>query len=243
MSLAIDAVILIIGIIIILVAAKKGLIRAVMGFASSIASLFLAYAYTPVLADYIRNEFLIDRITGNISETLKGWSFDTASDLYNLDRLITTPNADFSSVIERYGVGLDKIADRLRGLVGVTETEVHSVAEEIASPTSNVLASVIAFLAIFVVAFLVLSLITKILDAIFKLPVLSGINKLLGTLFGIVEAVFVAWVLSIALAALVGALGAISPDLFGADVVEKSIICRFFVEHNVFTWLTDLLQA
>ena len=243
MSLAIDAIILIAAVIIIIVAAKKGLIRAVMGLVTSVASLILAYAYTPVLAGYIREKFLIDRITGNINETLKGWSLDTASDLYNLDRLVTSDNTDFASILNRYGVSIDKIADRLRGLVGVGETEVHSVAEEIASPTSTVLASVLAFLAIFIAAFLVLTLITKILNAIFKLPVLSGFNKVLGVLFGVVEAVFVAYILSIALSALVGALGAISPDLFGPDTVNNTIICRFFVEHNPFTWISDFLKA
>ena len=243
MSLAIDAIILIVGVVIILVAAKKGLIRAIMGLVSSAVSLVVAYAYTPVLAEYIGNEFLLDRITGNINETLKGWALDTSSDLYNLDRLISTPNSDFTGILDRYGVGLDKIADRLRGLVGVTETEVKSVAEEIASPTSNMLASVLAFLAIFAASFILLTLITHILDAIFKLPVLSGINKLLGVLFGVAEAVFVAYILSIALSVLVGALGAISPDLFGEDVVERSIICKFFVEHNICARITDLLKA
>ena len=243
MSLAIDAIILIISAIIIFFAAKKGLIRAVMGLVSSVASFILAYAYTPILAKYIDENYLMDRITGNISETLKGWSFDTTSDLYDLDRLVSSPSKDFSSILNRYGVGLDKIADRLRGLVGVSATEVDSVAEEIATPTSSVLASVLAFLAIFVVSFLLLTLITLILNAVFKLPVLSGINTVLGVILGVAEAVIVAYILSVAFAALVGALGAISPNLFGADTVNNTIICKFFVQNNIFAWFTDLFKA
>lgn len=241
MSLAIDIVVLIVAVIIILTSAKRGLIRAFMGLVSSVASFIAAYAFTPVLADYIRENYVLERITGNISETLKGWSFDTASDLYNLDRLLTSGNKDFSNVLDRYGVGLNEIADRLRGLIGVPETEVNSVAGEIASPTSTILSTVIAFLLIFVASFLVLSIVTWILDAIFKLPVLSGINKLLGTVFGVIEAIFVAYILSIGISVLMGALGVISPGTFGSDVVENSLICKFFVEHNVFTMITDML--
>ncbi len=241
MALALDALILLVGIIIILTAARKGLIRAIMGLVSSVASFIVAYAYTPLLAEYIREHYVLERITGNISETLKGWAFDTSSDLYNLDRLLGSQNNDFSGVLNRYGVTLEQIADRLRGLVGVSETEVNTVAEEIASPTSTILSTVIAFLLLFVAAFLVLGVVTWILDSIFKLPVLSGINKLLGILFGLFESVFVMCIISVGLSVLVSALGAISPDLFGADVIENSIICKFFAEHNVLTMVTDLL--
>lgn len=241
MNFAIDAILIIVAVMIIWSAAKKGLIRAVMGVFTSVASLIAAYAYTPVLSDYIREKFLLDRITGNIAGTLKGWALDTASDLYNLDRLVAPLNPDFSKILERYGVEAEKIVSELRGLVGVNENEVNNIAEHIALPTTNVLASAIAFILIFAAVFIVLSLITGLLDKIFKMPVLSGINKFLGILFGILEAGIVLYALAAVLSVLVSFLGVISPDLFGKEVIENTVVCKLLMEHNVFGWILDLL--
>ena len=242
MNLAIDAIIIVAVLAILISAAKKGLIRSVMGLFRSVASLIAAYAFTPVVAEYIHENYLLGNITADINETLKGWALDTSTDLYNLDRLIETPNGEFEKVLDRYGVTFDTIAEKLRGLVGVGENEVRSVAEDIASPTSSVLASVISFILIFAAAFIALSLLTLLLDAIFKLPVLSGINKFLGVCFGIIEAVLIASVLAISLSVLVTSLGAISPDLFGEDVVERTVVCKYLTEHNLFTWLKTALM-
>jgi len=243
MSLAMDAILIVIAASIIISCWKKGLIRAVMGILTSIASLIAAYAYTPVLAPYIRDRYLLERITANIGETLKGWALDTTTDLYNLDRFVSTPNDEFSSILDRYGVALNSIADKLRGLINVGENEVDSLAEDIASPTSNLLANVIAFALIFAAAFLVLSLLTALIDKIFKLPVLSGANRFFGFLFGVAEAVIVTSIAALALSVLVTGLGAISPDLFGQATVENTIVCRFLTEHNVFSFLSGLFTA
>ena len=77
MSFAIDAVILFSAIIIIWSGTRKGFVRSVMGLVSGIASLFVAYAYSPVLSEYIKDNYLIERITSGISETLRSLSFDT----------------------------------------------------------------------------------------------------------------------------------------------------------------------
>ncbi len=243
MNLALDAIIIISAALIIISAAKKGLIRSVMGLIKSVASLIAAYAFTPVLALIIEEKFLLGRMTENIAGTLKGWSLDTNTDLYNLDRLASSSNDEFGKILERYGVGLDSISAKLRGLVGVGENEVTSIAEDIASPVSHVLSSVISFILIFAAAFLVLSLLTFLLDAIFKLPVLHGINRALGVCFGIIEAVVVASVLAVALSVLVTALGSISPDFFGAQVVDRTLICKALLNNNLFSFIGNVLGA
>ena len=70
MSLAIDAVILFAAVLIIWLGVRRGFIRSVMGLVTGIASTVAAYAYTPVLAAYIRKNYLIENITNGISETL-----------------------------------------------------------------------------------------------------------------------------------------------------------------------------
>ena len=81
MSLAIDAIILLSAVIIIWRGAGRGLVKSVMGLVTSVVSFIVAYAYTPVLADIVRDKYLSEAITNGIFETLKSLAFDTDTDL------------------------------------------------------------------------------------------------------------------------------------------------------------------
>ncbi len=232
MSLAIDAVILLLAVIIIWRGAGRGFVKSVMGFVKSVASFIVAYAYTPLLSAYINEKYLIERITNGIFETLKSLALDTSTDLYNLDRLAVDLPEPFTAILERYNVDIPSFTSEISGITGCGENTVYSYAKEIAAPTSNIIANTLSFLGIFFAAFIVLSILTAIIDLIFKLPVLNQANSFLGFVFGVVEAVLFSFVLAVVLSSLVTALGAVDSSLFGKDVVEDTKICRYLLEHN-----------
>ena len=87
-----------------------------------------------------------------------------------------------------------------------------------------------------------LSLLTAVLNLIFKLPVLSQANSVLGMAFGAVEAVLFAFVLATVLASLVSSLGSIDPSLFGKDVVEDTRICRYLIAHNPIKEISSIIN-
>lgn len=232
MSFAIDAIILFSAVIILWSGAHKGFIRSIMSLLGTVASLFVAYAYTPVLSTYIGEKFMTDRVTNGIEETLRSLAFDTTTDMYNLDRLAVDLPKPFTDILDRYGIEIQSFAAKLRGITGCDENVVRNFSEEIASPTANMLSSILAFLLLFVAAFIALSLITSLLDLIFSLPVLKKANTFLGFVLGGSEAILVSFALSLALSALVTSLGSIDPGLFGADVVDQTIICKWLIANN-----------
>lgn len=241
MSFAIDAIILLTAVVIIWAGTSRGFIRSVMGLGCTVASLFAAYAYTPMLSAYFNDNFLLEKITSGIFETLKSLSFDTATDLYNLDRLAVDLPAPFTDILERYGIAAETFSDQLRGLSATTEDVVREFAVKIAEPTSGVISYIGAFLLIYLAVYLVLSLLTSLLDLIFKMPVLKGANMFFGFVFGAAEAFLVTYLLAMLLSTLVTALGAIDPALFGGDVVENAKICSLLLEHNLLLKLIDTL--
>ncbi len=240
MSLAIDAVILFSAVILIWLGAKRGFIRSVMGVVSGIASIIAAYAYTPVLSEYIKKNYLVENITEGIAETLRSLALDTETDLYNLHRLAEDLPEPFTSILERYRIDINAFIDQLYGLDGCGEEVVDAFAAQIAAPTTGIIASVISFALIFLAVQLVLAILTGLLDAIFTLPVLGNANMFLGFLLGVVEAAIVASLLATVLSVLINSLGAVDPGTFGTDVVKDTIICRFVLEHNL---LADLMHA
>lgn len=241
MSFAIDAVILFCAIIIIWSGTRKGFVRSVMGLVSGIASLFVAYAYSPVLSEYIKDNYLIERITSGISETLRSLSFDTSTEMYNLDRLAEDLPEPFVGILDRYGVAVDSFAEKLRGLTGCTAGVVDDYAREIADPVSNVISSAISFILLFVAAFLALSIITSILNLIFKLPILKSANTFFGFVLSAAEAVLVVCILASVLSLLVTSLGSIDPELFGEHVINDTVVCKYLIKEDLFTKISELI--
>ncbi len=235
-----DAVILFTAVILIWLGVRRGFIRSVMSIVSGVASILAAYAYTPILAEYIKKNYLVKNITEGISETLRSLALDTETDLYDLHRLASDLPEPFTSILERYRIDIDAFVDQLYGLNGCSEEVVDAFAAQIAAPTTSLIASVIAFALIFFAVSLILTILTSLLDAIFTLPVLGNANMLLGFLLGVGEAVIVSCLLAMILSVLINSLGAVDPGTFGTDVVKDTIICRFILEHNL---LEELMRA
>ncbi|MBQ3706562.1 MAG: CvpA family protein [Clostridia bacterium] len=242
MTLAIDAILIFAAVLCIWAGTRKGFVRSVMGLISTLVAAIAAYAYTPVLAAFIRDRYLIGRITDGIDETLRSLAFDTSTDLFNLDRVAADLPEPFTAILSRYRIDLSAIVEKMRGFTGVDREAVRSVASDIAGPTANALASAISFLLLFIGAIIVLSLLTLLLDAIFRLPVLKGANTFFGFLFGVLEAAVMVSVLAIVISVLTEALGAFDPALFGPETVDRTVVCRFLLQYNLFDKIYAVLR-
>ncbi len=71
MSLFLDGLILFCIAFCVIAGVKNGFVRSVMGICKGAVSLIVAYAYTPLIADRIRDSYIIGRIADGIAETLK----------------------------------------------------------------------------------------------------------------------------------------------------------------------------
>ncbi|MBE6599571.1 MAG: CvpA family protein [Ruminococcaceae bacterium] len=227
---------------------SKGFIRSFMGLAKGIAAGFAAYAYTPKLGAYLNDRLVLEPLAENIGKTLRSLSLDTklsvdfGSDIYNLDRLAADLPEPLVSILERYNIDPADFSSAVTGLEQVTEDIVNNFASGIASPTAAILSNALAFAAIFLGVFIALSIITSLLDLIFRMPVLNTANKFFGVLLGAAEAFLLISITSIILNELVCALGSVSPDLFGPDVIEHTVICKFFVELNPIGQIYNVLK-
>ena len=242
MSLALDAIILFTVIFIIWAGARRGFVRSVMSIFTAFASLVAAYAYTPMLSVYINEKLILEPITGDIHATLISLSRNPATDSFDLGTVATKVPQPLVDILDRYNVNLNEFLDKISGLMGVDEETVYGFAEEIAAPTANIISAVIAFVVLFFAVSIVLKLLTGIIDMIFKLPVLKAANTVLGVIFSVAEAALVVCALAVALTSLVETMGSIDPELFGADVVEKTLICRHIDDIGIFSRIGDILR-
>ena len=214
----------------------RGFVKSFMHLASGIVSLLFAYAMTPRLGDWLFGYVVRSNIASGIATTLRGILPDSGE--ATLETILNSPV--FQEIAKRYHVTADSVAAGLNGSESAEEL-VAKLSDSIVAPVAGIISNAAAFLLLFVGAMVVLRLLTWLLDLVFRIPVLSGANRVLGFALGVLSALLVCWVLAEGIGYLVTALGPVSETYFGADVIEQTVIIRFFQTHHLLGSLTGLL--
>ena len=239
LSIVLDVLILAVCGLVIFRAARSGFIKSVMGLLRGITAFIAAYAFTPMVGRFIKERFILGSLSGNISDTIRSLtSGDGAKNVADLFREV--PDA-LGQIIGRYGADAGEIGKAVGG-VASREAAIKTASDAIANPVAVTISNCIAFILIFAIVFLALVIVTAILDAVFHLPVLNGVNKAFGLIFGVAEALLFAWVISYVAAAAVRALGSVDPNTFGEQVIEKSYIMKFFLSFNLLGVIGNVLH-
>lgn len=232
MSLVFDVIILAVCVISIVLGAKRGFIKSVMGICTLVAALCLSYAFTPTVSEYIRNTDAMGNISESIGDTIKSLS-RTDDGGYDLEKMFSDMPDAFRQILERYNADDSVLAETLPPETSASESAVDALANAIAEPVARAISNVAAFLLIFIASVAVLKLLTWLLDLLFQLPVLKTANTMLGLLIGVVIALFWAWILCPLSVTLIRAMSSISPDLFNESVIENSVILSFFADNKI----------
>ncbi|MBQ7921036.1 MAG: CvpA family protein [Clostridia bacterium] len=244
MSLLLDGILLAVLAICIISGIRNGFIKSFMGLVKGAVSLLVAYAYTPMLRDVLKDHYIIKSIADGIAETLKSLALNLESQTptYDLSKIAADLPEAYVNILDRYNISLEEFTAQIAGITVADESMIDSFSAQIASPCATAISTAAAFIILFLASLLVLSLVTWILDALFRLPVLSATNRFFGLVFGVLEGVLIVWSLSAAASALMSALGSLDGELFGAHVVESTVICKFFAGNNILTKITEVLQ-
>lgn len=241
MSFILDAILIVMCIVCVAVGTKRGFVKTVMSLLSSVISAIAAYTFTPYFANFIKEKFLMESVSGGIADTIR--SLVPASDgSYDLSSLFSDMPQTLSSIIERYHGNAESLEALVNSMTETGDEAVRTLSKAIAEPIVNMISTVCAFVVIFIIAFVVLKVVTCVVDGAFKLPVLKTANTLLGFVFGLILAVLFIMIYSELCATLVSALGSISPKLFGQDVVDKTLLVKFFSEHSVLNLVNKLIS-
>ena len=233
MGTVIDIIIVAVSAVIIIRSARSGLIKSAMGLVKGIVSFIVAYAFTPKLADFIYKNFALRHIADGIRDTIASVSA-SGDGTYNLAKMFSDMPDSVAQIIDRYHANAGELGEMCGGVTDGSMETVSDLADYIAQPVADLLSGAAAFLGLFLAAFIVLSLVTLLLDAVFHLPVLNSANRLFGLVFGVAAAALFAFLFSSAAASIITGLGSVDSKLFGAHVVESSIVIRFFSSVDLF---------
>ncbi|MBR6650553.1 MAG: CvpA family protein [Clostridia bacterium] len=213
---------------------KNGFVKSLMSLVSGIVSVLVAYTFTPMLSAWLNAKYILGAISKGIAETFASAAKTTgeAADeiVYDLTKMFENPQ--IKTIIERFGADMNAVENAAGEAEIVGFDLINKLAVTVAKPVANTVSTVLAFLVLFLGAVIVLKIVTVIVAAMFKLPVLKSMDKGLGLVSGIICAVFLGWVLSLAIEVALSALVTVAPRIVTENTFNNTIIVKFFSENS-----------
>ena len=223
-----DAVLLIILLVCFLRGRRKGLVLSLCGllaiFVALIGARLVSDALAPLAADALEPHFAA------VIEEQLGTGLDSG-----LDQALEPQGENSSAILSLLSaLGFyDEVSDAIRQTV--TSQAAQTVAD-VALALARSVAEVVAGVLVYVVAFLVISaawfLLSRALDLAARLPVINGLNRTLGGLFGLLQGMLVlflaAWVLRL--------MGGVIPQ----ETVDQTTVLKFFCTTNPLSLITGI---
>lgn len=144
---------------------KKGLVGVVVGFASLILSIILAFAFQSVVSDALYDSGLGKKVKDVAQENMQNM----------LDNGESIDNSFYGSIISSV----------------TTEDEISKAAEAV----SRFVMKGLSFIVIFLIVRLICYILQMILNIVFNLPILSSINSMGGTAVGVLSILIKVWII------------------------------------------------
>lgn len=207
---------------------RKGLILTLCGlaafFVAIIGARMASDAFAPKVADMLQPHFsaVIEEQLGSGLEE-------------KLDELLTAGEQGDSAIAKLLTtLGFyDEVADTIRAAVS---GQAAQTATDVAVSLARAVAGVVAGVLVFVVAFLLITvgwfLLSHALDIAARLPILNGLNRTLGGLFGLLQGMLllflIAWVLRL--------MGGVIPQ----ETVAGTTLLKFFCTTNPISLITGI---
>ncbi len=212
----------------VIVAWCRGFVKTIVSFFGFIAAAVIAMLTCTRVADYLYHTVveqpLYDSIykkvltlvpTGeiinsvdNIGEVLPAWVralFDVAA----------------SEASERIG----------ETLTGTAEMVSHTLLDTLVAPLVLALMGLVLFFVLFGLLMVIVNILVAVLGKVFELPVLNGINRLLGGVVGVVNGILVCMIAA-ALLSLYAAVTADASSWVNTQTLQTTTLASFFIRNN-----------
>lgn len=215
----IDVAYIAIALITVVIFAKRGFVESVFRYGKTLFAGYISYAVGPAVSNFIYEKYVYSGVYSRVYEKVNALLISAAE------------RVDVESLIDNLPFIVKQFVntDDLKSLYGDTmvniEASAKSFSASASAPLSSVISNMTAYVLVFLTAVLVLSLLGKLLDLIFKLPVLRTVNSVLGLLLGVGAAFISLAAITYAIRVLTGFFGNI---LSLQTLSESSILFGVF---------------
>ena len=202
---------------------KKGLILTLCGlaafFVAIIGARMLTETFSPTVADWLQPHFSV--------------AFGEELDA-NLDELFPADEPGDSAIAKLLvSLGIyDEVTTAIRDAISAPASQTAAdAAATLARSVAEIVADILTFIVAFLLLLAVWYLISHALDLASRLPVINGLNRLLGGLFGLLQGMIilflVAWLLRVL-------------DVIPQEITTQTKLLKFFLTTNLTEFFTGI---
>lgn len=206
---------------------KKGFIKMLFSIVSLIVTIILTMVINPRVSDYLRNK---TKVYETVQEKTCEFIEDTILKAEEGEEGgKTIEELPFPDIIKNKL--LENNNEDTYSLLGA-----NTLGEYISIYIANIIVNAIAFCATFFVIFIAIRLVVYLLDLLSRLPLINGMNKLLGLALGLLEGLLVLWALCLVVTACAGtswgraALEQISNNGFLGFIYNNNYLMRIITD-------------
>lgn len=225
MSYAIDVIIVAIMLFFAVRGMKKGFIKALFSIISFLLALILTFIFASPFASYAKNTEVVKSIYASLTDSFSEYIDEKIGTAANktTDSIIAVLNLpDFIANSSSLSVK-SNFFDRNNN------SESYGAATAVAEAVGDSCFRAICSVSLFVILCLAIFILRKLLELIFKLPLLNSVNKGLGAFAGLLNGFIISYILISLLSA-----AACSPSAaWLSEALEHSYIAGFMYEKNL----------
>ena len=219
MAVILDVITVLVYIIVIYHAYKRGLLRAVINVVGFIASFVISFLFCQPLGNWIDSAFLNKFVHGSLSQLNSSQS--GASSAAFFQQLISTMPAAMSKSLQ----------DATPQLKSIGQKTAASVIDAVSAPLSSVLSRGIAFFVILALCLVLVGFLARISDAVVHIPILGKLNSIGGAVVGIFEAMIVMLIISTLLSLVISLMAIQKNPPITNSTVNSTYIYKYV--HNI----------
>lgn len=233
MNMIFDIILVLLYLVVVLICTKRGFVKSIWSAVTIIGSILLTRFYGPVLALWIKEKFIYNRVFRYVYDSVEAIKVEKNGGVSLSDFSENLPD-DLLRLIRFSEVDTEAIQDNFSSFAAMSEDEILHLADSIASPVSGTISNIVACICVFVCSLVAISLIGLILKLIVKMPVIKSLNSILGAFLGLIEGFIIIWIIC----ALGGSLlehGIVCEGSYETlfNLMEHSRIIEFFCEFSL----------
>ena len=216
MNFVIDLIVIAIIAICVLLSAKKGFVKTIVGVVGFIAATYLAFTLSTPLADTTYDKI----IEPPIVESAVGAVGETQNDIWEALPDFITDNA------VKFGISSDDFKGSINNnITEGTESAVTKASQEVIKPIITKILGLIYSVVIMVVLMFVVNILAGLINKLFSFSVVGKANRILGGIIGLPKGIVFAILFCMIVSLIVRMSGGIF--FFTNENIDKTILFKF----------------
>lgn len=198
MEYILDIIFIALAVAMIILGAKKGLVKALLDGLSTIISGVIAYIISEPVAKFVYDAFVRNIVKGELEKGLEESGTDFASVSESVNALVAELPEGAINLASKFGFNVnDAVSNIVNSAPDSNETLIETLMTNIGDNIFITITEAVTMFALFIVVSIALTFVIRLLNGVVKkIPVVKQTNKLAGGILGLVKAVVIIFVIS-----------------------------------------------